>query len=159
VFFKFSDGAPFVGAALTGPPVITAQPAGRTVTVGADAAFSARAAGASPLSYRWQFNGLPISGATNNTYTRANAQTGDAGGYALVVTNSFGSVTSAVATLSVVSNSLILYEPFDYSNIGASVSSNTPANWAYGGTGANDLNVTSGSLAYAGLAFSLGNSV
>src|SRR2546428_5751722 len=53
----------------------------------------------------------------------------------------------------------LLYEPFDYSNIGGPVSSNTPANWAYGGTGANDLSVVNGSLFYSGLASPLGNSV
>ncbi len=52
-----------------------------------------------------------------------------------------------------------LYEPFDYTNVGGPVSSNSPANWAYGGTGTNDLNVTSGSLSYPGLATSVGNSV
>jgi len=52
-----------------------------------------------------------------------------------------------------------LYEPFDYSNIGGPVSSNTPANWTYGGSGANDLSVISGSLSYTGLAASIGNSV
>ena len=56
-------------------------------------------------------------------------------------------------------NSLSLYEPFDYSNVGSPVSSNTPANWTYNGSGGNDLNVTSGSLSYPGLPASLGNSV
>ncbi len=53
---------------------------------------------------------------------------------------------------------LTVYEPFDYPNVGAAVSSNTPANWAFNGSGANDLNVTSGSLIYPGLPTS-GNSV
>ena len=52
-----------------------------------------------------------------------------------------------------------LYEPFDYPNVGTSVSSNTPTKWTFGGGGANDLNVTSGSLSYAGLSESVGNSV
>ena len=52
-----------------------------------------------------------------------------------------------------------LYEPFDYPNIGGPVTSNTPANWAFGGTGTNDLNVASGSLSYPGLMTSVGNSV
>src|SRR2546421_3653077 len=54
---------------------------------------------------------------------------------------------------------LILYEAFDYSNIGGAVSSNSPANWTYGGTGANDLSVVSGNLSWPGLAVSVGNSV
>jgi gamma-glutamyltranspeptidase/glutathione hydrolase len=52
-----------------------------------------------------------------------------------------------------------LYEPFNYSNIGSPVSSNTPANWTYGGIGVNDLNVAPGNLTYPGLLDSLGNSV
>ncbi|MEO5803748.1 MAG: immunoglobulin domain-containing protein [Verrucomicrobiota bacterium] len=161
--FKFSDGAPFIGAQLTGPPVITSQPASQTVMIGTAASFSARAAGGAPLSYRWQFNGVNISGATTNSYTRMNVQNGDAGAYTLIVSNSFSSVTSAPAILTVVSNlpprPPFFYEPFDYTNIGNSVSSNTPANWAFGGSGANDLNVASGSLSYGSLVASVGNSV
>jgi hypothetical protein len=52
-----------------------------------------------------------------------------------------------------------LYEPFDYTNIGSPVSSNTPANWAYGGAIPNDLNVAPGNLSYPGLMASVGNSV
>lgn len=52
-----------------------------------------------------------------------------------------------------------LYEPFDYPNVGSPVSSNTPANWTFGGSGANDLNLTAGSLSYTGLPGSVGNSV
>lgn len=52
-----------------------------------------------------------------------------------------------------------LYEPFDYPNIGSPVSSNNQANWAFGGSGANDLNVTAGSLNYSGLPAPIGNSV
>ena len=52
-----------------------------------------------------------------------------------------------------------LCEPFNYTNIGGPVSSNTPENWTFNGSGANDLNVASGNLAYSGLAASVGNSV
>ena len=246
--FKFSDGAPFVGVQLTGPPAITAQPRDAATVFGANATFSARAAGGSPLTYRWRMNGAPINGATTNTYTRTNVQSGDLGSYTMVASNGFGSVTSAPALLSlaaqpaiqtqpqsrtnfggtmaifhvqasggsltyqwrraganlfdggtlsgtgtdtlaisavtrmdaadytvVITNAAgsitsapatltviytpILYEPFDYTSIGGPVSSNTPANWSYGGTGANDLSVVSGSLSYAGLAAPVGNSV
>jgi hypothetical protein len=56
-------------------------------------------------------------------------------------------------------NQVILYEPFNYANIGAPVSSNTPANWTFNGSGGNDLNVASGSLFYPRLPASIGNSV
>jgi len=155
--FKFSDGAPFAGVSFSnGPPVITAQPLSRTEFLGTDAGFGVVASGALPLSFQWCFNGTNIAGATTNSYTRTSAQAGDAGSYSVVVSNAQGSVTSAPATLTL--NSLILYEPFNYSNVGNPVSSNTPANWLFGGSGTNDLNVTAGSLSYSGLASPVGNS-
>jgi hypothetical protein len=160
VLFKIADGAPFVGFPFpTNAPVILEQPASRTNVVGSDATFTVTAAGAGTLSYQWRFAGTNIGGATGSSYTRFNVQTNDAGDYRVVVTNAYGSVTSAVATLTVLPAMPILYEPFNYPNVGGPVSSNTPANWAYGGTGANDLNVAGGSLAYPGLAASVGNSV
>jgi hypothetical protein len=156
--FKFSDGAPFVGAQFaTGPPVITAQPQTRTNAPGTDALFSVIAASNTPLTYQWRYNFVNIPGATTNAYTRTNVQYADAGAYSVVVSSADGAVTSTPALLTV--SSLILYEPFDYSNVAAPASSNSPANWSYGGTGANDANVTSGSLSYPGLAASLGNSI
>ena len=62
-------------------------------------------------------------------------------------------------TTNLSTNQVILYEPFDYSIIGAPVSSNTPANWTFNGSGGNDLSVASGSLSYSGLPPSIGNSV
>jgi len=55
---------------------------------------------------------------------------------------------------------LLLYEPFDYPNIGGLVTDNTPANWTiFGAGGPNDLTVVSGSLSASGLATPVGNSV
>ena len=62
-------------------------------------------------------------------------------------------------TTNLSTNQVILYEPFTYANIGLPVSSNTPANWTFNGSGGNDLNVANGSLSYPGLAPSIGNSV
>ncbi len=161
--FKFADGAPFVGAQsvpVTGAPVITIHPMSRVKVAGTQAIFDVRAMGTGPLSYRWQFNGVDIVGATTNTYTKAMVQASDAGNYSVIVGNSSGSVTSSIASLSIISAQPFFYEPFNYTNVGASVSSNTPANWSYGtGTLANDLNVATGNLTYPGLQASLGNSV
>lgn len=88
----------------SGPPVaptITSQPQSRTVTQGQNATFSVTASGTPPLSYQWTFNGANISGATASSCTVANAQSSDVGSYAVVVSNSAGSVTSASATLTV----------------------------------------------------------
>jgi hypothetical protein len=157
--FKISDGAPFIGVPTTDAPVITVQPASRTNVIGSTANFGVAASGDLPLTYTWLFNGNTIPGATSYGYDRTNVQNADAGNYSVIISNSFGSVTSSVATLTVTASGLMLYEPFDYPNIGAPVSSNTPANWAYGGAGANDLNVSGGNLWYPGLAQPVGNSV
>src|SRR4030095_13973877 len=78
-----------------------------------------------------------------------------------VVVTGHTSVTSSPATLTVVTQppQLILYEPFDYANIGSPVSNNTPQHWTFGVTGANDRNVIGRTLSCAGLAHSVGNSV
>ena len=89
------------------PPGITVPPADLTVITGSNAVFSVTPSGSAPLSYRWSKDGTPlsnggrISGATNSTLTIAAAITNDAGGYSVFITNIVGSVTSSVATLTV----------------------------------------------------------
>jgi hypothetical protein len=67
--------------------------------VGQNAIFSPVASGSGPLSYQWKYNGASLAGATNQTLALTNILKIAAGNYALVVTNSFGSITSSVATL------------------------------------------------------------
>jgi uncharacterized repeat protein (TIGR01451 family) len=92
-------------------PSITAQPTNLTTSVGGSANFYVTAAGTAPLSYQWTFGGIPISGATTTTLGLANVQAGQAGNYAVVVTNSASSVTSAVATLTVLVPPSITAQP------------------------------------------------
>ena len=92
-------------------PVIITQPQGQTVSATSNATFSVIVAGAAPLFYKWRFNGTSLAPATNSSYTRTNAQVSDEGSYAVVVTNSFGGVTSSVATLTVVDSPLITTQP------------------------------------------------
>ena len=86
------------------PPMVSVQPESQTLIPGSSATFSVTAAGTAPLHYQWRFNGGDILGAANPDYTVTNAQLIDAGNYSAVITNSFGSVTSSVATLSPIYN-------------------------------------------------------
>ncbi len=83
-------------------PVIFSGPTNQTVYPGQDATFTVSAAGFLPLAYQWRFNSTPIPGATNSSCTISNAQLTNAGPYDVVVTNAAGSVTSAVATLTLI---------------------------------------------------------
>lgn len=103
---------------LKAPPLITTQPASQTVSVGTDVNFSVVASGAAPLSYQWFFNTTAaLSGQTGPTLHLPAVQNSNAGGYSVRVTNPGGSVTSAVATLSVVAASVpqILVQPLPVS--------------------------------------------
>lgn len=81
------------------PPAITEQPQDLKIPTGMDATFDVAAAGTGPLSYRWQFDGVTITGATGSTYTHTNVQPDDVGYYSVVVSNSLGVVTSTPAML------------------------------------------------------------
>lgn len=83
------------------PPQITSNPVDSVVTEGRTATLTVTAAGSRPLSYQWLKLGLPLPGAVAATLEIPNARFADAGGYAVVVANAFGTVTSAVATLTV----------------------------------------------------------
>jgi hypothetical protein len=85
-------------------PSIITQPAGLAVNAGATAAFSVTAAGTTPLSYQWRYNGTNIAGATGTALTLSNVQSAQAGSYAVRVTNTFGSVISSNALLTVISS-------------------------------------------------------
>jgi hypothetical protein len=71
------------------------------VVVGGSATFSVGATGGSTLSYQWNFNGSPISGATGSSYTVSNVQASDAGTYTVTITDADGSTTSAAASLTI----------------------------------------------------------
>jgi hypothetical protein len=90
------------------PPVITTQPASQSVNVGTNVSFGVTVSGTSPLSYRWSFNGTNLAdggqflGTASPVLFIGNAQMTNAGGYSVAVTNAVGSVTSAVANLTVI---------------------------------------------------------
>ena len=89
------------------PPTILSEPKSRTNLVGSTATFTVLTTGTQPIGYRWLRNGTNfieggnISGVNSNTLTLTDVQTGDASNFRVVVTNSSGSVTSALAVLTV----------------------------------------------------------
>jgi hypothetical protein len=83
-------------------PSITTQPANETVTAGQTATFTMVAGGTAPLGYQWRKNAVNISGATSASYTTPATATTDSGStFDVVVSNTAGSVTSTMATLTV----------------------------------------------------------
>ena len=85
-------------------PAITQQPQNVTATNGLAATFTSAASGTSPLFYEWFFNTntLVSSGVNDTVYTISPATTNQAGYYNVIVTNLYGSATSAPALLTVV---------------------------------------------------------
>jgi hypothetical protein len=84
-------------------PLIASQPQNQAVVAaGQSATFTVTVIGASPLSYQWYFNtNTFLANATNATLTITNVQSTNMGGYSVAITNLFGSVTSAPATLAI----------------------------------------------------------
>ena len=83
------------------PPVILSQPPGQTNVIGGTAAFNVAATACTPETYQWSLNNSFLAGDTNSTLTLSNLTLALAGNYAVVVTASGGSTTSAVASLTV----------------------------------------------------------
>ncbi len=104
----------FVGQ--TNSVLFLTQPQNEEVTAGDSASFSVNVFGTPPLGLFWQLNGVDIADATNTSLTLTNLPASDNGGQiACIVTNSYGSFTSAVVTLTV-ANPLYAFHGFDGSN-------------------------------------------
>jgi hypothetical protein len=86
-------------------PSITTQPVSQIVTQGQTASFSVKASGNPLPSYQWFFNGAPLHEEANHSgLILSSVDWSDSGTYTVVVSNAYGSVTSAPATLTVVGN-------------------------------------------------------
>jgi hypothetical protein len=88
---------------LAGPPVITQQPSPAAVTryLNGHITFAVAAEGTVPISYQWQYNNAPISGATSTSLTLTALTAANAGIYNAVVANPVGTNTSSNAVLTV----------------------------------------------------------
>jgi GH25 family lysozyme M1 (1,4-beta-N-acetylmuramidase)/alpha-tubulin suppressor-like RCC1 family protein len=105
------------------PPVISQQPGGQTVIVGAPALFTVEVAGTAPLTYQWQFNTVEIAGATDSSYSLTSSALTNAGTYVVMVSNAYGAVTSSNAVLAILTPPTITAQPSNQTVVaGADVS-------------------------------------
>lgn len=98
-------------------PGIATQPADLISPVGSNAVFSVAAGGAPPLHFQWRYNGSNltdsghITGSAGTNLDVENVTATDAGNYDVVVTNSYGSITSRVAVLQVLLTPPVITSP------------------------------------------------
>ncbi len=93
------------------PPFLITPPQGRTVGAGADVHLSVSAGGTSPLDYQWSQDGVGVPGATEPTLPLLNIRPDQGGSYTVVISNAFGSITSAPALVVVFAPPSILTQP------------------------------------------------
>jgi hypothetical protein len=88
---------------IAGPaPAIQVPPLTQTAEMGSVVTLNSRVTSASPLTYRWLFNGNPLAGCNTNRLCLAGVQPENTGTYTLVVSNANGGVASAAAVLNVI---------------------------------------------------------
>jgi len=120
------DGSSSFVETFGGPAVVVTSPASRTNNAGTTATFFAAGGGTPPLTCQWLKDGIPladagnISGSGTPTLTLSNVLGGDAGSYALMVSNAGGSITSSVATLSVIEPIITLQPTNQFADAGQS---------------------------------------
>ncbi len=85
----------------TNPPSIFTQSLSQSLLEGGSINLVVGAAGAKPLHYQWQSNGVNIAGANSTAYSVVGASTNQAGVYRVVVTNALGSIISSNATVTI----------------------------------------------------------
>jgi hypothetical protein len=122
------------GAAYAQAPSIIAQPPSQSSAVGGTIQFTVSATGGGTLVYQWRKNSTnlangtfsgraTVSGATTTAMTLAGVTTNDQANYTCYITNSSGSITTAVASLDIIVAPAITTEPKSVvTNVGATVS-------------------------------------
>jgi hypothetical protein len=105
---------PPVAAYVVADPVPASAYAGRTAT------FSVNANGTTPLSYQWYKGTTPMPGATSDILSFTCAYADNGANYKVVVTNLYGSATSAPAALTVMTDLTLESSPASISrNVGS----------------------------------------
>jgi len=104
----------FSAVDISDPPAIVTQPASVSSVAGGSATMAVGVTGTEPLHYQWYFQSNLLDGQTGPQLTLTALTTNQIGDYHVVVTNNFGMVTSAVASVQVdvPHGATILFEPY-----------------------------------------------
>jgi hypothetical protein len=107
------DGFSVVSA--QAPPIIITQPVGVSTFAGGGATFLVGVSGSAPLTYRWYSPTGLLTEGSSRVLVLDDVTLADAGPYFAVVSNAFGVVTSAVASLVVEapSSPTIVLQPYN----------------------------------------------
>lgn len=82
-------------------PEILLQPSSLTLPLGSEAGLVLSVYSKDTPTYQWKKDGVEIDGATNESYVIASLSEEDVGSYVVEITNSGGTTTSNVATISI----------------------------------------------------------
>lgn len=103
-------------------PSIYSQSANQSPFDTGEASLYVDAGGTAPLYYQWYCQGVPLAGENNYYFYRYPVDLTNAGTYYAVVTNAYGSVTSAPIVLKVI-HEISLAEALDSTNVWANYNS------------------------------------
>lgn len=134
-----------VGTRIQVAPAFLEQPASIEAERGDSVVLSARVGGTLPLSYRWEFAGAALPGATGSTLVLTNLDAARAGVYRLLVSNSVGSASSDAAMVS------LRNRPPAVADDGLLVPQGESASVTVAELLANDADPDGGSIAFVGV--------
>lgn len=103
------------------PPFMVSGPTARpgaSVLSGSNLELSVVAGGTIPLSYQWRKEGATVADAIGSTLSFTNVTTAQSGAYDVVINNTYGSITSAVAVVTVLPPGSSTIAPVAYYRLG-----------------------------------------
>ena len=104
-------------------PQIATQPASATYNLGTTATLAVVASGTGVFTYQWYCNNVVIAGQTAATLSLANVAYSATGDYRVVVSSPYGTVTSGIATLTIIGPPVLVTNPASITNsaLGATI--------------------------------------
>ena len=99
--FNTSEAAILTITTVAIAPDFIVQPSGQSVITGSWVFFNVLASGSPTPALQWRRGGIPINGANGSSFDKSRLTAADSGDYTVVASNSAGTATSQVATLTV----------------------------------------------------------